>query len=59
MERRATEAFEAVMNILLAVPWNERAEIVAAVRNNDIFCTYCGVGTRLKPNPNCYCNDDE
>lgn len=59
MERRAAEALEYVMNILLAVPWNERPEIVSAILSNDIFCTHCGDGSRLKPNPACQCSNDE
>ena len=44
---------------LLALPWQEREDVIHAVRFNNIFCWHCGYGSRETPNPDCQCWNDE
>ena len=48
-----------IVHMLLQYSEDDRAEIVAAVCSNDIFCTACGGGSPERPNSGCQCwNDD-
>lgn len=52
-ERRAISIIE----MLLEIPEEDRAEVFAAVRHNRIFCVECGFGSPEHPNPGCHCWD--
>ncbi len=53
------EARDAIIQLLLALPWDERAECFSEVRWNGIFCCACGMGSPASPNANCQCQNDE
>jgi hypothetical protein len=59
MNRKQGEAIKAITDLILSLPWTERAEVFSAVRYNDVFCVYCGWGERDQPNPRCQCENDE
>lgn len=52
-------ARDAIIARLLALPWQDRAEVFKSVRFNDFFCCACGYGSVEDPNKNCQCENDE
>lgn len=48
-----------IIELLLPLPPGDRAEVIAAVRYNGIFCPDCGYGDLARPNPHCQCQNDE
>ena len=52
-------AINEITECLLALPWQEREGVIAAVRLNNIFCWHCGYGSRAEPNSDCQCWNDE
>lgn len=48
-----------IIEHLLWLPPEKRAEVFSSVRFNEIFCCACGVGSQEQPNPNCQCENDE
>lgn len=59
MNERQLETAKRIMDLLLELPWDERADTIGYVQCNDVFCTYCGYGERDAPNRNCQCTNDE
>ena len=53
------EAVGKIMAAFLALPWNQRSKVFAAVRYNNVFCVECGQGEITSPNPRCQCDNDE
>lgn len=51
-------AREAIIKLLLALPWPEREDVFSSVRHNGIFCTACGYGSPERPNTDCQCCND-
>jgi len=54
-----TVLIDRIMEALLALPPARRAEVCDALRYNDVFCVYCGRGSRERPNRRCQCMNDE
>ena len=52
------ETAQKIIEMLLALPWEKREDVIAAVKYNRIFCWHCGMGERDRPNPYCRCSDD-
>lgn len=50
---------ERMIDMLLALDFQDREDVFARVRFNDVFCVHCGWGSREKPNGNCQCTNDE
>lgn len=53
-----SELAERIVAMLLELPADKRAQILAEVRYNDVFCPECGVGEPNNPNPDCQCRND-
>lgn len=52
-------AVVSIMDALMALPWQDRAEVWKAVEYNDIFCVHCGYGDTDHPNASCQCQNDD
>lgn len=50
---------DTIMDILLVTPENERSDLLADIRYNEIFCWHCGRGSRERPAGNCQCWNNE
>jgi hypothetical protein len=48
-----------IVELLLSLPWDQRAAAFDAVQYNGIFCVHCGLGSEDAPNKNCHCTNDE
>lgn len=59
MNERQKEAAGYIIRILVDLPEKDRAQVIAAIKFNGIFCQHCGFGTIQHPNPNCQCENDE
>lgn len=57
-DNEAAEKAAPIIEMLLAIPEKDRADVWSAVKYNGIFCHHCGFGSRKHPNPNCQCWND-
>lgn len=56
MNERQQRAVAAIMAQLAMLPWQERADVFAAVEFNDDICVHCGMATERH---GCHCTNDE